>query len=473
MRRDFKKGFINDVAIVGISNLSALLSGFMMSVVVPKIMGTTNYGYYQIFTLYMTYTALLHLGFPDGILLKHAGTPYSLLDKTKFRCYSLFYIIFQSIVAIVLLIVSYIFLEGTYRTIFIFISIDTWAINITTYYMFISQSTMRFRDYSLRNVLHALLKCGLVTCLLILFRTNQIDGITSELFVGIVVFFDIALLAWLIFSYRDITFGNHQKITDEHAAIKEYFRCGIGLTVAYQVYNLILSTDRQFTSVFFDTDTYGIYAFSYRIMTLISTVLGPISTVLLPTLKQKGKNELMAEFDSNMATFSIVAFAFLAAYYPLSVFVSCFLQEYTASLPYLKILLPTVALSSCIQIIIFNYYKVLEKNREFFKICVVVLLVGIALNGVFFLFKRTPMAFSAASIFTVIFWYFYSEIYLIRNYQVKWKKNFLYALVMITIYYITMYQERPLFMGMVSYMISFAVVTAAFYGRAIRGKRNP
>ena len=55
----------------------------------------------------------------------------------------------------------------------------------------------------------------------------------------------------------------------------------------------------------------------------------------------------------------------------------------------------------------------------------------------------------------------------------KFKKNFVGALVMITIYYITMYQERPLFMGMVSYMISFAVVTAAFYGRAIRGKRNP
>ena len=86
-----RKSFLRDILVVEAGNLFVLLSSVLVGLVVPKLMGIVNYGYYQIFTLYMTYTSLLHAGFIDGVLLVHGGESYDEIDKKRFRLNTRFF----------------------------------------------------------------------------------------------------------------------------------------------------------------------------------------------------------------------------------------------------------------------------------------------------------------------------------------------------------------------------------------------
>ena len=61
--------FIKDSISIISSNIFLLLSGVLNGIILPKIMGVTQYGYYKVFSLYAGYIALLHFGFVDGMLL--------------------------------------------------------------------------------------------------------------------------------------------------------------------------------------------------------------------------------------------------------------------------------------------------------------------------------------------------------------------------------------------------------------------
>ena len=50
-----------------------LLCSLVTSLVVPKYMGTTQYGYWQIYYFYLNYINFVTLGYNDGLVLKYGG----------------------------------------------------------------------------------------------------------------------------------------------------------------------------------------------------------------------------------------------------------------------------------------------------------------------------------------------------------------------------------------------------------------
>ena len=45
----------------------------VMSLLVPKIVGVADYGYWQLFMFYTTYSGFFHLGLNDGVYLINGG----------------------------------------------------------------------------------------------------------------------------------------------------------------------------------------------------------------------------------------------------------------------------------------------------------------------------------------------------------------------------------------------------------------
>lgn len=454
------KSFLRDVLVVEAGNLFVLLSSVMVGLVVPKLMGIVNYGYYQIFTLYMTYTALLHAGFIDGVLLVHGGEYYDAIDKKRFRLSTKFFAAFQAVVSILVIAAACLFMKGIYRYIFIMVGADTMVTNITKYYQYVSQATMRFREWSLRKVLQAGFKIAIVLFFILQHRLGRIDELSCVSFTAAIVVVDTLLLIWYVYTYREISFGEALPLRGNWQGLSVYFKCGITMTIAYEISTLIFSLDRQFVSVLYDTGTYGIYSFAYRLVYMVTTVVSAVSTVLFPTLKRKSKEQVIGAFDTGMALISIVVFAAMAGYYPLCLFIRYFLGEYTQSLAYFRILFPGIALHSCISAIIFNYYKVLDKNILYFGICCFVLGFAAASNYGLHLIIKTPAAFSAASILTLFVWYLASEGYLVRKYHVKWVRNLVYICVMTALFYAATAAFPGSIWGMLVYIAGYAAGTA-------------
>ncbi|MBQ7792529.1 MAG: hypothetical protein IJ367_03445 [Clostridia bacterium] len=85
-----KTDALSNTVRVAFSQGISLLSGVIAGILLPKALSVTDYGMVKVFTLYIAYTALLHFGFTDGILLHFAGCDYNDLKKQELRTYSSF-----------------------------------------------------------------------------------------------------------------------------------------------------------------------------------------------------------------------------------------------------------------------------------------------------------------------------------------------------------------------------------------------
>jgi O-antigen/teichoic acid export membrane protein len=88
------------------SNLLSLLVSALVVVVVPKLIGVEEYGYWQLYLFYSSYVGFMHFGWNDGIYLRYGGKEYKELDRSLF--FSQFYmlVILQLIIAIIIFVIA-------------------------------------------------------------------------------------------------------------------------------------------------------------------------------------------------------------------------------------------------------------------------------------------------------------------------------------------------------------------------------
>ena len=466
---NIKKTIFN-VLKVASSNILNLLSGVLVGLIIPMILNTEDYGYYKTFTLYASYVGLFHFGIEDGIYLIYGGKSFGELEKTKFRFYSLFLIVLESLIAIIIMIGGILFLSPNLKFIFACVAIYLLATNISNYYQFISQITSRFNELSIINTIKSVLIICSVLALYALTKTN-FDSVSFKTYTIMYVLANCIITVIYIFIYRKITFGKKIEQNQGKKDIFNFFKVGCPLLVANLCSTLILTIDRQFVNVLFDITTYGVYAFAYSMLSLITTAISAISVVLYPTLKQTNLEVLKKSYAKLVTIILCIVFGSLLIYFPLNIFIHHFLPKYNESLPIFKIIFPGLAVSSAITIIMHNYYKALGINFKFFVKSVIILVLSFIMNLVSFLIFRNTISISIASIITMIIWYIYIESYLIKHYKVSWKSNFIYMiLMMISFYGITSIDN--LYISFAIYLAIYLIITFLFFHRYIPKKKK-
>ena len=101
-----KESATGGILLVVLGNAKLLIAKSLTWLVVPKVLGVIEYGYYKTFILYLVYMMLLHFGFPDGILLIYGGQDYQEINQKEFRIYTRFFISFQTIISVLLIGIS-------------------------------------------------------------------------------------------------------------------------------------------------------------------------------------------------------------------------------------------------------------------------------------------------------------------------------------------------------------------------------
>ena len=468
------KKVVKNIVMVAIGNIFTILAGVLVGFLVPKMMvnGDTNidYGYYKIFTLYFGYIGLFHFGFCDGILLLYAGKEFNSLDKQRFRCFTKFFLVFQTLVSLVILLGALPFIKTEYGFIFSFISINLLAGNITEYYQQISTATGRFKELSFRNIIKATMNSIIVVVLYILFKTNVIDFLKYQIYIYCFTAVSWSITIWYIIRYRGITFGRSAKLKDCLPEIRKLYLVGIPLLISNFVSNFILNIDRQFVSMLFPTETYASYAFAYNMLQLITTATGAVSIVLFPTLKKFSEEKLKLHYNSFISIVVMFVGFCLLSYFPLHLIVTTFLDKYNDSLPIFQVILPGLIISSAISMIMFNYYKSLNKSVAYFVISVIILALSAGANLIaFFIFKK-PLAISIASLIVMAIWYLITEIVLTRSWKINTIKNILYIILIITAFFLITIFIDNIYLSGFAYLGAYIVITALFYFKLIKNK---
>ncbi len=422
-----KLGLSNLIKVLS-SNIFKFLSSLIIIFILPNFLGNENYGYYKTFLLYTSFLGIFHFGYIDGIYLKFGGRDLNDLNKQKFRSYFFFFLIFQTIISLVLLIITFWMFTGNRLVIFTFVVINLLPINLITYFQSISQITFRFNEYSKRLYLLSILNLLSVALVFILNVSN---------FILIVIFssmINFILTFIYIHTYKAIVFGSKIKTYNFIKDIINLFKLGFPLLLSNFVLILILSIDRLFVELFFEVTSFSYYSFGFSILALINIIVGSISTIFYPFFKRIDFKTLTYSYPSLNLLINSIVFLGISIYFPIYYIIPIILPGFIESVPIIKIALSGLIFTSTITTLAHNIFKVANKNKEFFFFGLFALFISIFLFTFSFYLEPKIENIAYSSLIGLIIWFVFLHEYIRTHFNIQYRKNFFYSLLFLLIF---------------------------------------
>ena len=396
------KTFSSDVLIYSFGQALLLIFGIVQSLIIPKYLTTTDYGYWQIFLLISTYAGLLHLGFTSGLLVRWAGKSLNEFSEeipTAFKA-----LILELSLVIILLIP----LAVSGDLVPIEIALATLAnavlINLITFFIVIAQSVKQFKFVTKANIVRG----SIFLILILAIFSSTFTGYISLIFATLLTYLTI-LLVYVVHFQKCIF---RQNILDKSLLqyLWENIEIGIFVMLGSSISLLIVTVDRVTVGYFFPITQFGIYAFAMSMCGFATVFLQAVAQVFFPYLS--GSSDEIKTKTYNYLRSVIVIFwaGLLSAYFPLTVWIRYYLPNYVSSLPLLAILLCTIGFSGLILILHANFFKVYGKQKLYFVLAGLSLAGAVALNilAVFLFGTLIAVAATAVVIFTT--WYTINEL---------------------------------------------------------------
>ena len=459
------KTFIKNVLKVAFSNGISLLAGLAIGLIIPKLLGVRDYGFYKRYALYLSYVGLFHFGFIDGIYLKYGGKEYHDLDKPKFRTYTSFLLLLETIITVIIVLVAIFILKGDNKFIFLSLGVSLFITNITTYFKFISQITSRFNELSVMNILYSIFQIIIVGIIYLFSLNNYLEYISLLLIINLVIMIIYGYI------YRDIIFGKRNKFKEEKSEIGLFFKIGLILLLSNIINIFIMNVNNQVVDIFYDETIFGIYSFSFTLLSIIATIISAISVVIYPLFKQLDSEKLKNNYSLANSLMLILIFVCITIYFPLCEFVKAYLGEYVDSLKIVRIIFPSIAITSTIMIIKHNYYKTFNLNKEYLILGIMAFVVMVGLNFGAFLVFGTLNAIAISTIIAFLLWYLFLEGFLSKRFNIKTLKELLYLVIMMSVFYGSSMIVNN-YLGMAIYFVLIIVISLMFYFDRIKNFRQ-
>lgn len=458
---DKKKNIKNIIKIV-ITNGLIVMAGVLMGFAVPKILSIDDYAIYKTFTLYSSYTALFHLGIVDGIGIIYGAYDYDDIDKRKMRTVFRVFFSLEVIVSLIFAVVFFFCFTGIYRIVFSFLALYLLVYNSQTYFQCISEITQRINELSIKNLVQAFANIIFIVAIWLLKHFGILTNVNAVYFcVFLVVLNSLFLLVYVI-RYRDLVFGKANPVKSEFKTITSIIKVGLPALITNLCTALILSLDRQFVQLLYDSNSFAIYSFAYSMITLISSIIGAVSSVFFPILKRLSDEDRNVYFQDFLSYISMIIGICLVSYPILAYIVIWFLPAYVDSLVIFKVLLPGLLLSCSVHIIIQNYFKAYGKVNLFFIISLVVLGISALGNFIAYYFFKETFYLSIASVITLAIYFLITGIYMSKYTKTNLLKNLLYLVLIITSFYLSTLIPLYYLCG-IAYLGAFIIITIVLF----------
>ena len=446
------KSIIKNVIDLMISNIILLSISVLSSFITPLILGHDGYGYYRLFTLYISYVPLLHLGFIDGIFIRNAGKRFESISLKKFRTYSRFIISFEFIISLLIIFISF-FIKISFieREIYIAIAIYSFLFNSVTYFQFFSKCILKFKQLAVVTRMQSFINLFFLVLAFVIFKLKIAKiSVTYYLFYMNITL--LIILVYYLFIYKLIVFGKSKPVNKEKNNILTFFKVGFSLMISYQITLLLINADNQFISIFFSIVEYANYAFAYSLGSLLVTVFGAVASVMLPYMKKAGKETVLKKYDNNLSIIIFIVFFMLICYYPLLLIVNNFLVEYISSIKYLSIVFPGVAITCVIQSYLFNNFIILNKMKQFSLLSFMNLIFDYVIYYSVYLLTKNTFVIALVSIPLLLMWYLSLEFYFNKVANTSYYNNFVY-ICLLSLSFIVINQLFNVVYGCIIYMM--------------------
>lgn len=460
MENHIIKSGIKNTLFVIVAQLVSFVFGIVKVLVLPIILGITNFGYWQVYLLYVSYVGLFALGFNDGIYLRYGKYNFVDLPKPIFRSSIRVFIIAQ---LIIMAVVSSIILfepDTNKQVAMMWASINIPIAGLSGVLIYILQVTNQLKKYSFYTILDKfIVLLGIV--IIFFLKTDQF-----MLIIAVDTLSKVIVLVLMVYTCKEIIFGKGCELRNAYKEIYKNVDVGIKLMLANLVGMLVLGFGRFIVERFESIEVYGTYSFAISTINLVLVFISAIGLVLYPTLSRLDAKNYSKYFMQLNEILSILVFGLLIIYFPLYFFISKVLNEYIQIFDYLPIIFSIIFIQTKMQIIINPYYKLLRKEKEMLKANIIGLILAIVLIlPAYSIYKSVSMiAFGTFLVMGIRL--YLSEFYLKKELSIKKNLNILIEITCVLIFILFAYQNNR-FLGILGYL-TFFIIYILFHMKTIK-----
>lgn len=368
---------LKDVSLTFASNVLATLISMVVTLILPKFLGVTDYSYFQLYIFYFSYVGLLHFGWADGVFLRYGGAYYENLDKRAFSAQLRLYLAFQIIVAALLFAALLVFHPAAEKTrVFSMVIVAAIFANIRFLIQYILQGTSRIKEYATTVIVD---KCVYILLVLVLLFAGEkrFGAYIIANLLGVA-----ASLCYGLYCCRDIVAS---PAVGFKIAIEETWKnlsAGIKLMLAQLASQLIIGIVRQAIEMRWSVEQFGKVSLSLSISNMLMLLINAVAIVLFPMLRRLQKERLAPMYKEIRSVLMLPLFFMLLFYYPGKTILSLWLPQYAESLRYLALLFPMCIFESKMSLLVNTYLKTLRKEKLLMKVNVGVMLLSLILSGI-------------------------------------------------------------------------------------------
>ena len=398
------------VASQGIS----MLTGIVMSLILPKFITVETFGYWQLFLLYASYVGLLHFGAGDGIYLRLGGQYFDKIDRCSLYPQIQLVSVSQIIFAAVIAIYACIFVDDATRQ-FIFLALSAFIVvdNVYKILSFVLMATDKM-IFNSRTVIIDKVLMLLSTVLLIVF----IKLPNAKLLISAYVCSHIVVLIITLAKFKGI-FKFHRVFNKQnYKSVVGLASVGIVLTLSNLMSTLIVGSCRLIVERYWDITVFAQLSFAITISVFILTFVSQISYVLFPYLRRmNADNQRTVLRDSNFVLTCVVPYLY-AFVFPLYYFILLWLPKYVEAAHYMTLIAPICFYEMRMSLLFNTYFKNLNKIRPLLIINIVTVVVAVLLYFVS-VWVHSMEYISVSVLISLIFKTLMMQYYLYRHYQLS------------------------------------------------------
>lgn len=353
----------------------AMCLSVIQTLLVPKLLGTTQYGYWQLFIFYTSYVGFAHLGLNDGVYLIKGGQTRDVIDKKSVNSQFMFGLLYQSVFAIIILALAVMGGFGSDRE-FVIICTGIFLViqNAAYYFMFVLEIMNETRRSSYSTIVERLIFLVPLLVLLVVRYQSYRPYVISYIFSSIV---QLAYCAWYC---RDFFLAGLEPLAQAAEESLESIRVGFKLMMANIASQLVLGIARFAIDAAWGIDTFGELSLSLSLVNFFLQFVSQASMVLFPALRQTNISETKGFFVNVRDSMSLIFPLIYALYYPMVWLLSLWLPKYANSFVYFALLIPICVFDSKMSICCTTFFKVLRKEGTLLKVNVFTCVVSTVLT---------------------------------------------------------------------------------------------
>ncbi|MBR0575585.1 hypothetical protein KCG48_04435 [Proteiniclasticum sp. BAD-10] len=390
--------FLKNFSYTIVSNVISLVISTLVVLVIPKLLGIEQYGYWQLYFFYSAYVGFLHFGWVDGIYLRYGGKTYEELDKVKF--FSQFHMLsFSQIVLAILVVVGTLIfpMEGDRQFIFQMTAICLVLSNIRYMLIFILQGTARIKEYSAITILDRLIYVVLIVGFLLAGSRDYKVMIYADLLGKAIS------LGYAMVTCKEMVFRKVSEFTWTVKEMLHNIQVGIKLMISNIAGSLIVGIVRFGVERVWNVVTFAKVSLSLTISNLLMLFINAVGIIMYPLLRRTEEKKLPELYGIIRTLLLAMMLGLLVFYFPLKAVLLKWLPNYAESLHYMPLVFPLSVYEGQMSLLTNTYLKTLRQEKLMLKLNVTTMaLSGIATLITTVMLKNLDLAMASITILLVI-----------------------------------------------------------------------